>query len=83
MVGGSDTTLLERSLEEPLGVQGPTSPLCMKWTDEVERMGEESHKIQLDISELSTDRQFTIRRVKTIEGLKLPRQSVNFEELRS
>ncbi|XP_055633238.1 uncharacterized protein LOC129773624 [Toxorhynchites rutilus septentrionalis] len=81
--GGSDSTLVERSLAEQLGVQGPTSPLCMQWTNGVKRVEEESQQIQLNISGLSIDKQFTIRRVQTIDGLELPRQSLNFEELQS
>ncbi|XP_062713931.1 uncharacterized protein LOC134290753 [Aedes albopictus] len=81
--GGSDSTLVERSLAEALGVEGPISPLCMQWTNGVKRVEDESQQIQLNISGQSADKQFTLRRVQTVDGLELPRQSVNFAEMRS
>ncbi|XP_065094804.1 uncharacterized protein LOC135715461 [Ochlerotatus camptorhynchus] len=81
--GGSDSTLMERSLAEQLGVQGPTSPLCMQWTNGVKRVEEESQQIQLNISGVTTGKQFTLQKVQTIDGLELPRQSIHFEELRN
>lgn len=48
--GGSDSTLVEKSLLEQLGVQGPVSPLCMQWTNGIKRLEEDSRKVYIKIS---------------------------------
>ncbi|XP_062714276.1 uncharacterized protein LOC134291034 [Aedes albopictus] len=80
---GSDATLVDRSLAEQLGVQGPTSPLCMQWTNGVKRVEEDSQQIQMNISGSVSGKQFSLRKVQTVGGLELPQQSVDFEELRA
>ncbi|XP_062703662.1 uncharacterized protein LOC134286107 [Aedes albopictus] len=79
--GGSDTTLVEKSLVEQLALHGPVSPLCMQWTNGVKRMEEDSMKVQIQISGVGQRKQFQLRGVQTVESLDLPRQSLHFKEL--
>ncbi|XP_062538728.1 uncharacterized protein LOC134207003 [Armigeres subalbatus] len=81
--GGSDSTLVEKSLIEHLGIQGPVSPLCMQWTNGVKRTEEDSMAVQFQISGLDQSKQFQLKDVHTVDNLNLPRQSIHFEELTS
>ncbi|XP_062712952.1 uncharacterized protein LOC134290030 [Aedes albopictus] len=79
--GGSDSTLVEKSLVDQLGVEGSVSPLCMQWTNGVKRTEEDSRRVQFNISGVGQGKQFQLRGVQTVESLDLPHQSIRFEEL--
>ncbi|XP_062538843.1 uncharacterized protein LOC134207141 [Armigeres subalbatus] len=47
---GSELTLIEQSLSDELGVQGPTKSLCLRWTGGTQKLEQRSQQINLQIS---------------------------------
>ncbi|XP_065073508.1 uncharacterized protein LOC135697661 [Ochlerotatus camptorhynchus] len=77
---GSSSTMLEAEVANVLGVKGPSEPLCLCWTGSVKRIENGSQRIQITISGRSEEKSFPLR-ARTVEQLKLPSQTVDYEEL--
>ncbi|XP_055604632.1 uncharacterized protein LOC129752870 [Uranotaenia lowii] len=78
---GSSATLIEQDLAQELGIEGPTVPLCLKWTADVTRSEEKSQMVALCISEVGKNIRFHIKNVRTVNRLNLPAQTLRFTEL--
>ncbi|XP_055585157.1 uncharacterized protein LOC129738006 [Uranotaenia lowii] len=78
---GSSATLLEKQLAQELGIEGPTVPLCLKWTADVTRSEEDSQLVSLHVSEVGKDTRFHIENVRTVKCLNLPSQTLRFTDL--
>ncbi|XP_055528011.1 uncharacterized protein LOC129720559 [Wyeomyia smithii] len=77
---GSDSTLVEKSIADKLGLAGPADPLCMQWTNGVKRTEVNSRRVQLFISGNESGQRYALNGVRTINSLGLPRQSIKFED---
>ncbi|XP_062698761.1 uncharacterized protein LOC134284192 [Aedes albopictus] len=78
---GSSATLVERSLVEELGIEGPNVPLCLKWTANMTRNEEESQVVSLEVSGVDQKNRLHLVNVRTVESLNLPNQTLRFDEL--
>ncbi|XP_058810950.1 uncharacterized protein LOC131675821 [Topomyia yanbarensis] len=78
---GSSLTLVERSLAEQLGENGPSRGLILKWTGNVTRCESGSQEVSFGISGQNTGNQFQVKRARTVSELNLPIQSLNLNEL--
>ncbi|XP_065075863.1 uncharacterized protein LOC135699513 [Ochlerotatus camptorhynchus] len=79
---GSELTLMEDSLAEELGVKGPRTPLCLKWTGGTKRVENESQKVDVEISAIgNTSKSHRMSNVHTIQNLQLRPQTLVYSEL--
>ncbi|XP_062715999.1 uncharacterized protein LOC134291796 [Aedes albopictus] len=79
---GSELTLMEDSLAEELGVEGPRTSLCLKWTGGTKRMETDSQIVEVGIS--STEKMKKPHRmtnIHTIQSLQLRPQTLILSEL--
>ncbi|XP_055621385.1 uncharacterized protein LOC129765274 [Toxorhynchites rutilus septentrionalis] len=79
---GSSTTIMEARIAEKLGLDGENRPLCLRWTNDIERTEEYSQIVNLNISGCDMNAtQYRLNRVYTVNNLRLPNQTLNFEQL--
>ncbi|KXJ76116.1 hypothetical protein RP20_CCG010296 [Aedes albopictus] len=78
---GSDLSLIENSLVEQLGIDGSKRPLCLKWTGNVTRIESESKHVRVTVKGASSQQEFSLNDVRTVEELSLPIQSLDYGEL--
>lgn len=80
--GGSDGTFLEEHIVKQLGLVGPKSTLHINWTDDIQRCEPESMMLNFKISGNGNEsKEYQINFVQSIKSLKLPEQTLNYEEL--
>ncbi|XP_062704082.1 uncharacterized protein LOC134286483 [Aedes albopictus] len=78
---GSSSTLIEQSLARELEIEGPTVPLCLRWTANMTRTEDESQIVSLEVSEMGQNKRFQLMNVRTVDCLNLPSQTLRFTEL--
>ncbi|XP_062713760.1 uncharacterized protein LOC134290608 [Aedes albopictus] len=78
---GSKITLLEDTVADQLGITGPTEPLNLQWTGNIKRSEPHSRRISTQISGRGSPKQFELTNARTVGGLLLPSQTVNYEEM--
>ncbi|XP_062538870.1 uncharacterized protein LOC134207165 [Armigeres subalbatus] len=79
---GSNISMIERQLAAKLDVTGYRQPLCLKWTGNVTREENDSHRIVVEIS--GTDQRapkYIMSDVRTVDSLDLPKQSLSIKKL--
>lgn len=77
---GSSSTMLEAEVANLLGIEGPNEPLALGWTGDVTRIEKESQRIEVTIAGGNNGKCFLLK-AKTVGPLKLPSQTVDYEEL--
>ncbi|XP_049294136.1 uncharacterized protein LOC125769445 [Anopheles funestus] len=81
---GASVSLVEQSLVDELGLDGPNRPLCLKWTGGQHRTERDSKQVSVDIIGTSAGAQvFEASNVRTVGRLGLPAQLVNMDRLRT
>ncbi|XP_058817250.1 uncharacterized protein LOC131680552 [Topomyia yanbarensis] len=80
---GSSLTLVEASAARSLGIEGEPEPLELQWTSNIVRNEKNSRRVDIQISPKGLPQRYTLKAAHTINGLNLPKQSLNVEELRS
>lgn len=80
---GSSLTLVDESIVYALDLEGEEQPLCLKWTNGLERREESSKIVCLNVSQSLRSQSYKLRDVRTIKNLQLPipTQSVDIESL--
>lgn len=79
---GSSITLVEEKIAAELDLDGPPSDLCLRWTNDISRVEENSKRVNIDISGVhSNSKMFKMHGVNTVKHLQLPSQTVNEETL--
>lgn len=78
---GSSSTLLDRSVAEQLGLDGPMEPLTLQWTANVARREAHSKRVALQIAGAGKTCSFQIKGARTVERLLLPKQSLAYDAL--
>ncbi|XP_062707432.1 uncharacterized protein LOC134287995 [Aedes albopictus] len=79
---GSELTLMEQSLADELGVQGPQNSLCLRWTGGTNRTEALSQKVNFQISSVTTPfKKFKLGEVHTVENLQLRSQTMLMDEM--
>ncbi|XP_065092537.1 uncharacterized protein LOC135713357 [Ochlerotatus camptorhynchus] len=79
---GSSLTLLEEGLASELQLQGEKHPLCLRWTADTCRYEDAAMRVSLEISGTRNEKvKHRLADVYTVKELKLPSQSLPFEEL--
>lgn len=78
---GSSSTLLEASIANQLGVDGPVSSLWLSWTGNISREEKESRCVEITICGSRQNKKFSIGNVQTVDELQLPKQSFDYENL--
>lgn len=73
-------TLIDKSIADDL--DGEEQPLCLRWTNGVERRDASSKIVRLNISQYHDSRCYEQKDVRTIENLQLPSQ-IDMESLSS
>ncbi|XP_062716216.1 uncharacterized protein LOC134291880 [Aedes albopictus] len=78
---GSKITLLEDAVADQLGLAGPTEALNLQWTGNIKRREPNSRRISAVISGKGSPKQYQLSNARTVGGLLLPSQTVNYEEM--
>ncbi|XP_065077675.1 uncharacterized protein LOC135700932 [Ochlerotatus camptorhynchus] len=78
---GSQISLLDVAVAEQLGVTGPTGTLNLQWTGNITREEPNSRIIQMEISGKYSAKHFKLVDARTVEGLRLPSQSLRYRDL--
>ncbi|XP_065074719.1 uncharacterized protein LOC135698602 [Ochlerotatus camptorhynchus] len=78
---GSSFSLVESSITNQLKATGKPQPLRVTWTAGMTRLERESMLLNLTISAVGSKEQFPMEKVHTVKELKLPAQSLNYQEL--
>lgn len=78
---GSSSTLLDRTVAEQLGLDGPTEPLTLQWTGNVARRESKSKRVHFQIAGAERTDAFQIQDAHTVERLLLPKQTLIYGEL--
>ncbi|XP_062710230.1 uncharacterized protein LOC109425711 [Aedes albopictus] len=76
---GSSSTLFESGIAKALGIHGPTDGFCLSWTGNISREEKESQRISIVIS--GEGKKFKLHNVRTVQALRLPRQTMCYDEL--
>ncbi|XP_062704152.1 uncharacterized protein LOC134286544 [Aedes albopictus] len=80
---GSGTTLLDQDLADELQLDGTLSPICLRWTGGTERCEKDSCIVRLQVAGRHANAEkFTLEGVQTVNELLLPRQTLDFGELK-
>lgn len=79
---GSSGTLIEEELVKELRSIGTPQRLCLQWTNNVHRIEEKSHRVDLEISgQNELNARHPLKGVRTVKDLGLPVQTINQSEL--
>ncbi|XP_058816672.1 uncharacterized protein LOC131679946 [Topomyia yanbarensis] len=78
---GSSLTLLDKDIAKELGLNGEVSSLCLNWTSDVSRIEPSSERLTVEIAGGNGTTKYTMSNVRTVDGLKLPAQSLVYEDL--
>lgn len=78
---GSSSTLLDRSVADALGLNGPVEPLTLQWTGNVTRKEKNSECVQVHISGREKSSKYQLVDARTVEKLMLPKQSLPYKLL--
>ncbi|HBK83094.1 MAG TPA: hypothetical protein DDZ41_05775, partial [Flavobacterium sp.] len=80
---GSTVSLMDENLANQLGLDGPNIPLTLQWTNNKINEQRDSKVVSVDISGIDKcgSKYYTLRRVKTVNNLALPSQTVNIDYL--
>ncbi|XP_062701549.1 uncharacterized protein LOC134285208 [Aedes albopictus] len=79
---GSELTLIESTLAEELGVEGPKKSLCLKWTGGTRKIENESQQVNLKISGVNSEAtKFDLLGISTLSSLQIRPQTMLFPEL--
>ncbi|XP_062714715.1 uncharacterized protein LOC134291230 [Aedes albopictus] len=78
---GSSVTLIEQTIANSLGLDGRTESLWIQWTSGINKRISDAQKVHMEISALGSDKRFKVGEAYTVEGLGLPEQSLDFEQL--
>jgi hypothetical protein len=77
---GSTVTLMDGALARQLGLEGDKKPLCLQFVNHGGQF--DSMEVDFSISDVEMgSRSHHVRRAWTVDGLQLPGQAVNIEEL--
>ncbi|XP_062700111.1 uncharacterized protein LOC134284819 [Aedes albopictus] len=79
---GSSSTLLDRSVADALGLNGPVEPLTLQWTGNVTRKEKNSQCVQVQISGRDKSSTYSLVDARTVDKLLLPKQSLPYRILR-
>ncbi|XP_058827651.1 uncharacterized protein LOC131687579 [Topomyia yanbarensis] len=77
---GSSNSLILDDLTKDLGLQGPVSPLCIKWTNDSVHEDNESQSVCFKISG-DNEIRYQMESVRTVKKLSLPRQTLDYKDL--
>ncbi|XP_053691664.1 uncharacterized protein LOC128740164 [Sabethes cyaneus] len=75
----SSSTLLDSSIAMALGITGPTDKFSLSWTGNISREEKGSQRVTVVIS--GDRKQFKLNNVRTVQELRLPCQTMQYEEL--
>lgn len=79
---GSELTLIEQSLADELGIEGPKKSLCLKWTGGTRKIESDSRQVNLQISGVSKEAtKFELQAINTLSSLQIRPQTLMLEEL--
>lgn len=80
---GSGATLLDQELADELELGGSPSPICLRWTGGTERCEKDSCIVRLQVAgQYEGAAKFTLEEVQTVSELRLPQQTLDFDELK-
>ncbi|XP_062712096.1 uncharacterized protein LOC134289727 [Aedes albopictus] len=78
---GSEKTLVDEDVVKKLGVVGEPQALCLQWTSNVKRTEPNSQRLTLEIAGNNGAGRHTLKDVRTVSKLELPRQSLCYADL--
>ncbi|KAG5871844.1 hypothetical protein JTB14_007642 [Gonioctena quinquepunctata] len=76
---GSTVTLIDSSIAEILKLHGPTSPICLQWTNQMTQDEEYSKMVHLEIAGVESGKKFRLRNARTVKNLTLPKQKLDID----
>ncbi|XP_062557274.1 uncharacterized protein LOC134222147 [Armigeres subalbatus] len=80
---GSELTLLEQSLADELGIEGPKKSLCLKWTGGTRKIEKESQQVNLQVSGTHSSTKYNLTGVNTLSSLQIRPQTLLISELQA
>ncbi|XP_062541184.1 uncharacterized protein LOC134209208 [Armigeres subalbatus] len=80
---GSELTLMEQSLSDELGVQGPTKSLCLRWTGGTQKLEQQSQQINLQISGVHNSTKYELSGVCTMPSLQIRPQTLLLADIQA
>lgn len=76
---GSSISLVNEDIVRKLNIYGDPEPLCLRWTNNMERSENNSQRISIQISG-PNNKKYSIE-IRTVKNLSLPSQSLNYQSL--
>ncbi|XP_068144127.1 uncharacterized protein [Drosophila tropicalis] len=77
---GAACSLIEETLADELGLDGPAEELCLKWTSQVTQTESASKYVSVGVSSMCQGAtQFELKSLRTVRKLDLPTQTVTDE----
>lgn len=74
---GAGATLIDKQLQEELGLLGTAATLKLKWTDDSTHTEDNSIRLQIQLRGLNSSRVIPLNNVQTVGKLHLPSQGQN------
>lgn len=78
---GSSVSLMDDNILRALDLDGEMEPLCLRWTSSMERNEQTSKSLTISLSGQNVKRHKI--KVRTVQHLSLPSQTINYEKLSS
>lgn len=78
---GSTASIIDDSLVESIGVDGPVSPITYKWTNEVSRFEADSKVVNFEVASINSSKFHQLRQVRTTKNIALPKQTLEVETI--
>ncbi|XP_062702895.1 uncharacterized protein LOC134285671 [Aedes albopictus] len=79
---GSELSIMEQSLANELGIEGPKTSLCLKWTGGSQRLENSSQRVSLQISSSNDQsRKYQLSSVQTVKSLQIRPQTLLYGDL--
>lgn len=78
---GSTASIIDESLVNELGVDGPVSPITYKWTNEIKRFEADSKLVNIEVGSINGSKFYQLRQVRTTKNIALPKQKLNVEDI--
>jgi hypothetical protein len=79
---GSTNTLIDESMAEKIGADGPKLPYCCRWMDKTTKQFENSKKVSFEVAAASVNTKWhKVDGARTIPNLNLPRSTIDLEFL--
>ncbi|XP_055612169.1 uncharacterized protein LOC129758643 [Uranotaenia lowii] len=78
---GSSSSLLDAKIAEAIGLEGVSDSFFLSWTSNISREEKNSKRVAIELRSINAKQGFKLGNVRTVNELKLPRQSLDYDEM--